>query len=432
MLPLLNAAEAGSLVVFAALAGSAWWRGLDVADRDRPALPQLLRWTVPIIVAAVVVPCFLTADPVDYVVRGRILALHDGNHTCRWPRITLTTPFLHFGDRGWKSMPLPYGPIVANIQGVVAWLAHQLPVSPQMELIVALVLFKLLFGLAHVGCAICGYRLAQRLIPGSEAWAFVAIAWNPLILNDCVANAHNESLVLLCLLFAVAGAGLARFGSAALAIGAGTLTKIVPVLISPPLFAMAVRQRRVGNLLAGAAVALALAALFYWQFFRDPAALSVVQRQTDLQGGSWWWAVHQVTGIELATLTLVGRALVVAWVAVMTQQIWRRPDLRLLVFATATSLLGLAVLGAPLFGSWYHVWWLPFGLLLRRGYVFRVAVVASFTAPLAYFVRAGWRRWDDPSQWWSVTWSVLLPLLLPLLWRRWPTRSRAIDAAPSA
>jgi hypothetical protein len=157
----------------------------------------------------------------------------------------------------------------------------------------------------------------------------------------------------------------------------------------------------------GIVATLAVAALFYWQFFQDDAALAAMRRQNELVGGSFWWGIAQVTGLDVADLVTVGRAGVVLWVASCCLCLWRRPEPRQAVRAAASSLLLLAVFGASLFGSWYHVWWLPFALLLGEGYLFRVAAIVSFTAPLGYLGWAAFRSYAEPAQWWGIGCDLL-------------------------
>lgn len=423
-LPLLNAIEAGGLLGFTVLCGVAWWRALAVVRNAGVDAARLRRMTFLLLAAAVAVPLLSTTDPIDYVMRGRILALHGGN-----PYLDVATdfpddPFVGFGDSGWKDMPLPYGPIVANLQGLVAWLAHLLPFGARVELVVALLLFKLLFAYALWTSAGWLAATAERLRPGARDAAFVAVMWNPMLLFEGVANAHNEPLVLLCLAGAVAAATASRFGMSVFALGCGVMSKVVPALMLPAVAAMALRRRELPRLALGAVATAIVALLFYWQLFSAPGAFDVWDRQGDLVGGSFWWVVHEATGVELRALVAIGRVGVLAWAGWCCVRILQRPEPRELVFAFASSLLLLAVFGAGLFGTWYHVWWLPFGLLLGGGYLYRVAVVASVTSPAAYLIWCGMRRLDDPAQWWGVSVAVFAPLLLGVL----PARRAAISA----
>lgn len=418
LLPWLNAFETACLVGFALLAGLGWWRGMAVAERDGPSLRAVACCCLPVLLLAIVVPPFLTTDPVDYVVRGRVLAIHGGN-----PYVQVATdfpgdPFLAFGDRAWKSFPLPYGPVVADLQAAIAWLAHCLPLPPRGELIAALLLFKAVFAAALLGAALLFARVAERLRAGSGPRTCLAVAWNPLLLCECVANAHNESLVLLCLAAATAALAGGRLASATLALGVGALTKVVPVLLLPLWGIHALRTGRVRAFGLGLVGIGVLAAGFALQFGDLDGAVAVLARQGELRGASVWWAVHELAGGDLGLLVTIGRAAVVASLLVRAVLVWRRPVPATVVAAAATTLALLAVFGGALFGPWYHTWWLPFALLLERGLLFRCACAVSLLAPLAFGVWTATRRLDGPLQWNVVLLAVVVPGLLAAC--RWP------------
>lgn len=419
LLPLLNAGEALAVVGFVGLGGFAWWRGMRAVDHERPPLRRLVLLSVPILVAAILVPPFLSMDPIDYVVRGRVLAIHGANPYVQVGNDFPDDPFLAYGDAPWKGFPLPYGPIVANLQGLLAWIAHWFRFLPGPgELIVAITLFKLVFASCLLGAALVAHRIAAVVAPGSEGRCFVGVLWNPLLLNECVANAHNEPLLLLLLLLAVGASLQSRAGTAAVALGLGVLTKIVPILLGPLLLVQAVKQRRVPAFAAGVAVAGALAAMSWWQFFRADGSLDFLRRQSSQNAASLLWSLQQLLGIDDARgLLWAGRVLVVAVVGVGAVRLWQRPEPRVLLLAAAATMLTLVACGLTLHGPWYHVWWLPFALLTGRGFLFRAACIVSVSAPLGYLVWAAARRHDDASQWLTVTMGLLVPMLGALPWR---------------
>jgi hypothetical protein len=434
LLPLLNAGEALCVVGFAALGGLAWWRGMQAVGHGAVPLRRLVWLSLPILLAAVLVPPFLSMDPIDYVVRGRVLAIHGANPYVQVANDFPDDPFLAFGDAPWKGFPLPYGPIVANLQGAIAWLAHRFEFLPRPgELVVAITLFKLVFAGCLLGAALVARRIAVLVAPGSEDRCFVAVLWNPLLLNECVANAHNEPLLLLSMLVAVGAVLRSRAGTAAFALGVGVLTKIVPVLLGPLLLVQAVRQRRVLAFVGGVAAAALLLALFWWQFFRAEGSLDFLRRQSSQNAASLLWSVQQLFGIDDARWLLwPGRALVVVVVGVGAVRLWQRPEPRVLLLAAAATMLTLVVCGLTLHGPWYHVWWLPFALLTGRGFLYRAACIASVSAPLGYLVWAAARTHDHASQWLTVTMGLLVPLLGALLGARRRRRDRGDAVTASA
>lgn len=429
LLPLLNTGEALAVVLAAALGAFAWWRAMPQAEAAAPSLQRLLWFSLPLLLAAVVVPPFLTADPIDYVVRGRVLAVHGAN-----PYVTVATdfpddPFLAFGDRAWKGFPLPYGPVLANVQGAVAWLAHLLPLPPRGELITALLLLKLLFGGALLLAATSLARFVEATAgAAAAARTFVAIAWNPLLLAEGVANAHNDPLLAACLAIAVLAAQRGQFARGTVALGLGVLTKVTPLVAVPLLAVQALGRRQLRGLVLGGLAVAALAALFYLQFFRVDGAFDVMRRQGELHGASLAWALHEVTGAPLATFVTAGRAFVVLVTAFGMLRLWRARGTATadhLPHTFAAALAALACCGAGLFGVWYHVWWIPLALLGRGSWLARFAVAASCTSLLAYLPWVFARRLDAPAQWANVLAAVLLPVALAFACGRRSPRAAA-------
>lgn len=420
---LLDGAETLALLGFVALGARACWlasRAIDPALSTRRVLARSL----PVVALALLVPPFLSLDVVDYVLRGRVLALHGGNPYVHVASDFPADPLLGLGDSGWKAFPLPYGPIIADLQGGVAWLAHRFAwLGPLGELSVAVSMFKLVFASALVGCAWFARRITAVVRPGRENAAFVAVLWNPLLLAEGVANAHNEPLVVLFVLAAIAGVVERRFAWAFLATGLGVLTKVVPLLIAPLVGAMALRQRRVASLARGGLAVAAVAALAWWQFFRVDGALDFLRLQSTLQACSVLWAIGQAFAAgDGGPLLPIGRGIVALAVLFAALRLLRTGEPLALLRASATVLALFALLGLLLFSPWYHAWWLPIAIVIGaidddRGFWPRAAWLATVTGPLAYVVWTGWRRLDAPSQWATFGLALMVPLLGALVWR---------------
>lgn len=413
LLPLLNLGQACCLVGFVVLAGFAWWRAMQLAAASALDVGRLYRLTVPILVAAILVPLTASMDPIDYVVRGRLLALHGGNPYVQMAADFPHDPFLQFGDAGWKTFPLPYGPVIAWLQAGVAWCAHGLPLPPRGELIAAIALFKLIFAAALFSSAHLLRRLAVASGQGSRASAvFLGVAWNPVLLFEGVANAHNDPLVMLCVAAAAMAAAAGKHGRAALAVGVGTLAKAVPILLAPLWAAFAIRQGQVRAMLGGALATLAIAGIAWWQFFRVPGAFDVAHRQAQLGGPGLHEALSLLTGLSVPDLLQIGRAVVVAWLSWMTVCVWRQPTLERLVFAAASTMFAMAACGNTLSGPWYHAWWVPLALLHGRGWLTRLACAVSILAPLAYLGWFWWRDYDAATNWIRATFFLFAPLVV--------------------
>jgi hypothetical protein len=411
--PLLDAGETCCLVGFAWFGARGWSAAVAAVREGTPGLRVLVRATLPLLVLGIAAPAFLSADVADYVMRGRVVAVHGANPYVHVAAEFSSDPFLAFGDGPWKRFPLPYGPLVADVQAAVAWLAQRAAFLPvRAQFVGAVVLFKTLFAGCLLASALLARRIAAVLRGGDGDAMFVALAWNPLLLNEGLASAHNESLVLLTILAAVHAAITARPARAAVAIGLGALTKIVPVLLVPLFLVHALRTRRLGRFAAGAAVALVLCACYWLRWFREPGALDFLQRQSALRGASPVQVAARLTGVEVGTALLGGRIVVLGVLANAMVWTWRRPDGDQLLRGSASVLLAMICCGLSLFGPWYHLWWVPLALLHGRGFLYRCAVAATWLAPLGYVLWTSLRTLDVRHEIAVITMGMVLPMLL--------------------
>jgi hypothetical protein len=411
--PLLDAFETACVVGFAWFGTRGWLAAIAAVRERTPGLRALVRASLPLLVLGVVAPPFLSSDVTDYVMRGRVLALHGGNPYVQVAADFPTDPFLVFGDAPWKQFPLPYGPLVADLQGALAWLGAQLPFLPlTAQFVWSVVLFKLVFALALLAAALVARDVHARLRGGDGDVAFVAVLWCPLVLEEALASAHNESLLLLAILLALRAAIVGRAGLAAFALGLGVLTKIVPVLLAPLFLVFALRARRVRAFALGALAAALLLAFYWWRFFAAPGGLDFLQRQSSVSNSSLVSATAHLTGADVATTLRLGRAIAIAVLVAAMIRLWRRPTGDELVRACAAVLAATIVFGLAGFGPWYHVWWAPLALLLGRGWLQRAAVHATWLSPLGYLLWTSMRRFDGPHEWLSLATGVLLPAAL--------------------
>lgn len=421
----LDAAETGCLLGFAWFGARGWLLAIEAVQRRTPGLRALVLASLPLLLLAVLAPPFLSADVADYVMRGRVLALHGGNPYVRMASDFPDDPFLAFGDAGWKRFPLPYGPLVADLQGGLAWLGAQATFLPaKAQFVLSVGLFKLVFAAALLASALLARSIAARLRGGDGDIAFATVAFSPLLLNEAVAQAHNESLLLLTTMLAVDCCLAGRNGRGIVALGLGALTKIVPSLLGPLFVAQSLRARRLPAMLTGSIVVALLVALAWWRFYRDPGSLEFLRRQSAVTGASLPWAVGSLTGIGTAGPVTIGRVLVVAILSGAVVWYWRAGTGQRLVAAAAATMAAMACLGLGGFGPWYHVWWAPLALLGERGWLHRYAVAVSASSPLCYVMWTSARRFDDVHQWVVLAMGIVLPALLA---SRSPRGDRRVD-----
>jgi hypothetical protein len=415
----LNALQAAMVLVAVWIGWRAAGAAAAVADDPSLAPREARRRSRGLLLLAVCVPPFLSLDAVNYVTRGRILAIHGQNPYVVTADQIGGDPILALGDAAWAGFPLPYGPLVACLQGAFAWLADVAPLPPMQQLWLGILLWKLLGALALLGLAAAARGIAA-LLGAPPLRAFVLVAWNPLLLLELVANAHNDSLLAL-------GATLAVFATlrdaplrSGVAWSAATLAKFAPLVQAPLLLAAHWRASRETALLwlAGAiAVALPLAPAV--ALLAEPDALGFFHRQAELGWQREPWLTLAAAGCEPETLTIALRAVLVLWIAFCVLRVWRDRSGRRLAGACATTLLATAALASPLFCPWYHAWWLPIALSLPAGtFLPRAASLVTLCAPASYVAWLLLRRLDAPHSWLQVGLGLVLPLLLAAIPRR--------------
>jgi len=192
----------------------------------------------------------LAADVFDYLMSGRLLsAYHLNPYT--WTAASLPRD-PYFPPVGWKDQPSVYGPLWVDLMALVTHVAGSATTT-------ALVLAKALAVLAHLGAAVFVYLIARKVSPGRQVAAFVAYAWNPLVILYIAVDGHNDGLLLLSVLAAVYF-GLDRRWEAALpALMLGALVKFVPAVLFPLFLWQARRDLRSAAIGSAASLALAVA-----------------------------------------------------------------------------------------------------------------------------------------------------------------------------
>ncbi len=163
-----------------------WTAGLRSSD-DLRVKRVVYAGTAVMILVMLFVPSLLTKDVFDYMVHGRILAIHRAN--------PFEVPAAAFGAdafvraMGWPQYTALYGPGWVSTCALLAWLAPD-------DVAGSLLLYKILFGAVHLANGL----LIRALL---KAWKRPALTgeilylWNPLVLMQVVGQAHNDGFLVL-------------------------------------------------------------------------------------------------------------------------------------------------------------------------------------------------------------------------------------------
>ncbi|MDQ3810784.1 MAG: hypothetical protein M3336_10885, partial [Chloroflexota bacterium] len=234
-------------------------------------------------------------------------------------------------------------------------------------------LYKAVAAAAHLlGGALV--LLVARALGASRSQSLASalvFLWNPLLLWEMVGNGHNDGLMMLGALLAIwlLVRGRQRLALPALALGA--LVK-PPVVVIAPLLALPGWRCRRREAIEGVCLALLLALILYYPFWRGLDTLTALRR-TELFTAS----LGSVLRLSLApSLGLVVASSLARWTslagfgavaAVALFRTFRARQPREVVGAAYVTLLAATLLATTWFQAWYVVWPLALGAALPDG-----------------------------------------------------------------
>ncbi|MCW3047963.1 MAG: hypothetical protein JWO74_2247 [Solirubrobacterales bacterium] len=261
----------------------------------------------------------------------------------------------------WHHLPSPYGPLFTLVTYALA----------PLPLPTAYWVFKVIILLASLGCLAIVWWLARRL--GRSPQRALAIAGlNPLVLVYGLGGAHNDALMMLCALGAVALVVAGRDAAG----GAASVAAVALKVSTAPLVALVVlaaRRRTAG--LAGATVAAVGAGVIVLAVFAGhlPAVGLQDRLATPLSIPSVVSVAAGLGGVTPAVLT-ISHVLLALAAAACCIAVARRRDA--LVGACGALMLATVVTLAWAM-PWYVGWILPFAALARRRWLAGACVVLT-------------------------------------------------------
>jgi hypothetical protein len=235
---------------------------------------------------------------------------------------------------------------------------------------------KAVAALSVLGLAAVVARLAAwRGLDPLRAAAFVAL--NPLVLVHVVGGAHNDGLMMLLAMIAVAALLVRREASAGAALLAAIAIKASALFLAPFVLLASARprptgrfvvpeltNRPVGRLLVGAAgaalvVGIAAYAGFCWDWLHAFGLAGENQSRTSHLSIPITFA--RLTGLDADPVRATALALYAAGLIYLLAWTWRGGDW---IRAAAWAALGLLLATAWLL-PWYLVWLLPLAAISR-------------------------------------------------------------------
>jgi hypothetical protein len=355
-------------------------------------------------------PGVFSQDVFSYIAYGRLAAVYDLNPYV-WPPSVLRDPVVDWVANVWRTYPAPYGPFWINVQWLIARATPDLSIADQ-----ALV-YRGLANLLLLGNLVLAWHLLGRLTPLSttqRVTSLAALAWNPLLLFEISANAHNDILMVsFCFL------GLLLFGTssrgvrACIALTLGVLVKYLSGLGLVWLaLASAARARswpRKGLRFAAlvvVSVAISLTLASPWLELPDSldplvdetAGVGYVNSLPDtlvqLLVGHAGAPLDSARGLE-RVVTFGIFAIYLVWEA---RRVWADPSRAALARGLARSCLVYVLIASTSVQPWYFC--LPLSVALLLGWRRRIArlslaysALALPTLYLSYYLRESTPAW---------------------------------------
>ena len=370
-------------------------------------------------------PNVYTTDPFSYLTYGYIAGVRGLNPYVAAPAAFPEAPLQGWIHPLWQHQPSVYGPLWER---AAAWLAAAVQPLRATDQVLAL---RLLMNAVHLANLALLWRLLGAWLPddrrGSARLAgFALYAWNPLVLFETAAGAHNDALMATFLLLALAplvvrrephptGAWLAAVALAGLA----ALVKFTGGLLGLFMAAAAlVRLPAWGSRLGvvgGAALAVAGAgAALGWPWLAEPSAWATLLGAAG--GRHYLNSAPDLLALTLADHVLGGRldaesaralsrdlvraASRTGFVAYLLWELWRvwraagdgaRAAVRAAIEAGARALLLLPLVVLGWVVAWYFTWPLALAALLGWGSgLARVAVGYAALGLVVFNVQDYW------------------------------------------
>lgn len=340
-----------ALLVFACA-----YAGLLALVGARAALLRLSpRWAIGLVAGLHLIvfagPILLSTDVFSYIAYARMGVEHGLNPYLHGPSAITGDPVYHYVGSSWKHVATAYGPVYTLLS---------YPLAP-LGVKGGLWGMKVVALLASAGTLALTWRCA-RLRGLDPVFALLAVGANPLYVIYGLGGAHNDLLMTLLMMAAVALTLAGRDGWAGASVVAGALVKATGAVLLP---FMVLSRRRLAPIV-GATLAALVGALAAYAAFgvhgvnivaalnRDAALVSTDSFPTEV---AHLFGKRGVFPIDHTLLKMVLAAILLylMWLT------WRGYDW---VAASGWALLAIAVTSTWLL-AWYTLWSLPLAVVTR-------------------------------------------------------------------
>jgi hypothetical protein len=369
-------------------------------------------------------PGLFSQDVFGYVAYGRLAALYDLNPYIWPPSAIARDAVLPWVADVWRTYPAPYGPAWLDVQWLMARTFVGASVFDEAMAYRLLANLLLLANLALAWVALgrlTNFNFTQRTT------ALAALAWNPLVLLEIGANAHNDVFMVTFSLLAIVLLARSNNGPALLSGASFTLGALVKYLSGVGLVWVAIAyaahgvspKRRVLRLavvgLLAAAISLVIAGPWlelpdslepilaetvgvgFVNSLPDNIAVAVADHVLAPVGVPVTLARAQARSVE-RWLVLAAFGVYLLWEA---RRVWSDRSAVAVVRASARACLIYIVFASTSTQTWYFC--LPLAIAVLLGWrasltqvVVGYSVLALPALYLHYYLRDGMPFWVNP------------------------------------
>lgn len=400
-------------------------------------------------VGAALAGCFAWMYPVNaidvyiYAVRSRLWTDYGENPNAVRPEIFWETDrYMHFGMAEWAKEVSPYGPLWNLIAAPATLIGGD-------DIATALLVFKVISVLALIGTGWVIFHTLAAVRPEDAASGALVWLWNPLVLWEGVANAHNDIVLALPMALALAAWMRRRYALVVPLLIVAALLKFVTLLLVPFALiavwrALADSRARMRTAVVSAVLSGAACLIAFWPFYDVESVIDSARRQSEFISTSpaaviaRWITPNPISSGVQDDMKRICTGLFASICAGCLVWVWRRPArLPRIAFEVMFAFLLIATF---YFRAWYLVWPVALVALLPIGWPFAQLTVWCAAALGTYGVYI-W-IWD----WWGVEWvevravGVVVtfgpPLMLTVagigvaIWTR-ARRGRGLPTAPA-
>jgi hypothetical protein len=297
-------------------------------------------------------------------------------------------PFAAMVGSRWLDAPTVYGPILTALSSLI---------GRSGSLVVALVVFKLVLFACSLAAVALVWHLCRQLPRERAAPTFVLFAWNPLLVWELTAQAHNDGVMVVALLAFVAAARDERTLLATLSLTVALWSKFAAAPLAALWLVFLLHRSRWQALAAAGIIAVGgvLLVLPYWSGLATLSgpllAAGGNASRTDNSLASLLCLLAQPAGRTAQHLVYeLCRDLGTALLLFLGLRALRRAhSLEQILHDGLIIFLVYALVAAPWFQPWYLSWMMPLLLLERDPQLQRTIVIYSLLAIAQYTLPLG-------------------------------------------